>query len=126
MSETNPIQLRDEVLQLLFWFEGEGFRSEATLGGLGRFLNRPSSELESVLADLVELGWVARRDGEGGPDYRLTEAGRSEGGRRFADEFAGLTGQAHGECSDPDCDCHTDPEAALECQARRHAAGHGV
>ena len=52
---------------------------------------------------------------------RLTEDGRREGARRFADAFSGMTGQAHGECSDPDCDCHTDPEAALECHRARHA-----
>jgi hypothetical protein len=48
--------------------------------------------------------------------YGLTEWGIKEGGRRFADEFAGLTAQAHGECNNPNCSCQTEGPAA--CAAR--------
>src|SRR5919206_580764 len=36
----------------------------------------------------------------------------------FAEEFAGLTGQGHGECDD-DCWCHESPEEAARCLEER-------
>ncbi|MCY7380809.1 MAG: hydrogenase maturation protease [Gemmatimonadaceae bacterium] len=53
-------------------------------------------------------------------EYRLTETGRREAARRFAAEFAPLLSQGHGECSDPECDCHTSEGGAAECHARTH------
>ena len=50
-------------------------------------------------------------------DYRLTEKGRSEAGRRFAEEFSPLLAQGHGECNDPNCECRTKGPA--ECHGRQ-------
>jgi hypothetical protein len=46
---------------------------------------------------------------------RLTEIERKDAARRFAEEFAAMLHQGHGECHDPNCDCHSDPKAAAEC-----------
>jgi hypothetical protein len=35
--------------------------------------------------------------------YSLSDLGRGEGGRRFADEFVGMQKVGHGECN-ADCD----------------------
>ncbi|MEO6223862.1 MAG: hypothetical protein ABIP90_11495, partial [Vicinamibacterales bacterium] len=64
------------------------------------------------------------RRGEIAPDpvtgeFKLTEQGRREGARRFADEFAPLLSQGHGECNDPNCDCHGNPLGASECHRGR-------
>lgn len=117
----DPIRRSDEVLQVMFWMRGERLGERVVPGDIDVFLGRDvdASAVGEILEGLAGRGLVERLEGG---RYRLTEQGVLEGGRRFADEFADLTGQAHGECSDPACDCHSDPTAALECHARRHAA----
>ena len=111
----DPIALRDEVLELFFWMEGEGFDDQTSLAGMMRFLAFPEREVETAIADLVARGEVVPcADGT----FRLSADGRREAARRFADDFAPLQRRGHGECDDPACDCHTGPEAAAECHAR--------
>lgn len=121
-EKTDPVARQDEVLELLFWLEGEGIPGAATIAGMSRFLAQPADVVESVVAQLV-----ARGDVEPAADleFRLTATGRREAGRRFAEQFAGMTGQGHGECNDPTCDCHTNPAGAAECHAARAHKGHG-
>ena len=118
MSDTpgQDIARQDEVLELLYWLEGEGFEGNATLTGIARFLVQPESDVEQTLAALVRRGDVAI-DAESG-HYRLTDVGRRQAARRFAEEFAPLLHQAHGECNDPECECRTNPAGAAECHAR--------
>lgn len=116
----DPIARQDELLELLFWLEGERIAGAATIAGMSRFLARGEEEVQAVLDRLVQRGDVSVPDEPGG-EYRLTEMGRREAGRRFAEEFAPMLSQGHGECSDPDCDCHTNPAGAAECHGR---AGH--
>lgn len=115
-ERTDPIARQDELLELLYWLEGEGIPGAATLAGMARFLARPSAEVEEAIARLVERGDVER---SGDAEFRLTSTGRKEAARRFAEQFAGMTGQGHGECNDPTCDCHTNPEGAAACHAER-------
>ena len=111
------IERRDQLLELLYWIEGEGFPGAAELDALARFLAQPADTVAAALADLARRGEVAQDPATG--EYRLTQTGRREGARRFADEFAPLLSQGHGECNDPDCECHTDPAAASECHSAR-------
>ena len=114
---TNDIAQLDEMLELLFWMEGEGLEASATLSGIARFLARPEAEAEVILSRLVQRGDVGAAEGR----YSLTEVGRGEAARRFVEDFSGLVGQAHGECNDPNCDCRTSPNGAADCHA--HAPG---
>ena len=107
----------DEMLELLFWMEGEGLESSATLPGIARFIAKPEPEAQASLSRLVERGDALVNEGQ----YALTERGRGEAARRFVEDFSGLTGQAHGECNDPNCDCRTSPNGAADC----HAHGEG-
>ena len=118
MTHQSPddISRRDQLLELLYWIEGEGFAGAAELDALARFLAQPPAEVAVTLADLAQRGEVSFNESSG--EYRLTEAGRREGARRFADEFAPLLAQGHGECNDPTCDCHTNPMGAAECRGR--------
>ncbi len=115
----DALRWRDEILQVLYWFHGEGLGDAVTAHDLGPFL---VAEIELVQAQLERLeidGYVSMVDSV--PHrYRLTEWGIKEGGRRFADEFAGLTGQAHGECNNPDCSCQTLGPAACASRATAH------
>jgi DNA-binding IclR family transcriptional regulator len=110
---------RDQLLELLYWIEGEGFSGAAQIDALARFLAQPVDVVCTTLDDLVRRGEVSRDSGSG--DYRLTETGHREGARRFADEFAPLLSQGHGECNDPACECHSDPMAATECHRQRRS-----
>lgn len=124
MSDQVPggaIAKRDEVLQLLYWIEGEGFGGSSTLAGLARFLAYEPADVAAVLDELVGRGDVRRSVED---EFRLTEAGRREAARRFAEEFAPMLSQGHGECSDPNCDCQTSPGGAAECHARVHSHEH--
>jgi hydrogenase maturation protease len=99
----------DETLQILFWLDGEGLAKQAGASDLERWLSLDADAIEPVLARMAELGLVERASGE---RYRLTDRGKSEGGRRFADEFSDMTKPGHGECGDPDCDCYTTGDPA--------------
>ena len=114
-DEGRTIRLRDEILELLYWLEGEGFHAHATVDGMMRFLAFPLAEVRSTVEHLI-----INADISPSPDgtFRLTEAGRREAGRRFADDFAPLLRQGHGECNDPACECHENPDAAAECHRR--------
>lgn len=113
---------QDEVLELLFWLEGEGFAGSATVPGMARFMAKSEDVVRMTLARLLAVDHVML-DREAG-EYRLTKTGRKEAGRRFAEEFAPMLSQGHGECNDPTCDCHTNPDGAAECHARRHQGNH--
>ncbi len=96
---------RDEILQIMYWFQGEGLGEEVTAIDLHRFLANDAPELDPYLVTMAEDGWLTVTENG---RYRLTELGRKEGARRFADAFESMTKPAHGECS-ADCDCQGDP-----------------
>ena len=106
------LRCRDDVLQAMYWMRGEGFGEEADAGMLGNFLVVDEDLLREQLEILTEEGYL---EGSGGR-YRLSELGVKEGGRRFADEFAGLQSTAHGDCG-PECPtCKGVPrDACLHC-----------
>ena len=114
MSELDALRIREEVLQAMYWMAGEGLADAPTAAELSRFLAVPAATLSVYLDRFVADRYLAR-SGEG---YRMTPKGEELGRRSFADEFAGLTGQAHGECDD-DCWCHESPEEAARCLDER-------
>lgn len=115
----STIAREDELLELLYWFEGEGFSGVASIAGITRFTNLSGELVQRTLERLLKRGDVLL-DTSRGEEYRLTESGRREAARRFAAEFAPLLSQGHGECSDPDCDCHTSEGGAADCHGRVH------
>lgn len=112
----SEIARRDEVLEMLYWIEGEGFSGASTLDAIARFLTHNRDDVARTLDDLVARDDTTH-DAETG-EYRLTNTGRKEAARRFAEEFSPMLSQGHGECSDPNCDCHSSPGGPAECHAR--------
>lgn len=106
---------REEILQVMFWIQGEGLGERVDPATLERFLGVEASHLAGYLEEMVADGLL---EPEGESRYRLSERGRAEGGRIFADEFAHLTRPAHGECG-PDCWCHVSVEEAEACATER-------
>src|SRR5918994_725772 len=107
MDELEVLRVRDEVLQGLYWMSAEGIANAPAAEELARFLAVPTAVLQPYLDRFVADG-LLQREGSG---VRLTARGEEEGKRAFADEFAGMLGQGHGEC-DADCWCHESPEEA--------------
>jgi hypothetical protein len=94
----------DEILQVMYWLRGENIAQDVAPAELARWVGLDPAQIEPLLERLVEsnlVEHVADRDFR----YRLTSSGASEGGRRFADEFADLTKPGHYECADPNCEC---------------------
>ena len=81
---------------------GEGLGSEFSAADLQKFLPSEQAVLSRDLGLLVSSGLLESRDEQ----FALTEQGKAEGGRRFADEFQSMTKPGHFECDEPDCDCH--------------------
>lgn len=106
----NPFYWRDEILQVMFWMQGEGFGREFSPEDLKKFLAADDKILMENLKSLDSYGFVQL---VGDNRFALTDLGKTEGGRRFADEFDEMMKPGHYECADPDCDCH-DPETAGE------------
>jgi hypothetical protein len=109
MPDAPEIAELDEMLELLFWMEGEGLQSSANLTSIARFLVESEDRAAMTLAALALRGDVLEQAGS----YSLTEVGRREAARRFVADFAPLLHQGHGECNDPDCECRT--AGAAEC-----------
>lgn len=124
----DSIAREDELLELLYWFEGEGFGGVATVATMARFTTLDEELVRRTLERLQKRGDIAVVEVSGASsateEYRLTETGRREAAQRFAAEFAPMLSQGHGECSDPDCDCHTSEGGAAECHARAHKHTH--
>lgn len=101
-DEQPSIFWQDEILQVMYWMRGEGFGKQINLAQLKKFLVTTEEILAANLAELENKQLI---NSDFSDEYELTETGVKEGGRRFADEFEGMTNQGHYECSDPDCDC---------------------
>ncbi len=118
---------RDEILQVMYWYQGEGFGAEITARDLQTFLSIDEQSLVAHLERMAADGYLERRGALFGsaresdapaPRYSFTEYGAREGARRFADEFAEITKQAHGDCP-PDCPICKDlpPEDCVHCHS---------
>lgn len=108
-SSLDALFWRDEILQIMYWLQGEGLLDHPTATDVQQFLGEELSLIQFHLDAAVKEGYLLLHpDAAGMPSghrYSLSTLGRQEGGRRFADEFSNMTKPAHGECS-ADCDCH--------------------
>lgn len=108
---------RDEVLEALYWMQGEGIAETVDADGLERFLQGPRDRIAGTLEDLVGTGHVERADG----GYALTDKGRDVAGRVFHDDFGDIQGfgASHTQCG-PDCWCHDVDHADDPCPGDEH------
>lgn len=114
-DEMRALYWRDEILQVMFWLQGEGIGEQIDSKLLKRFLGVDAHIGLQYLDRMVSEGFLRRAlDGT----YELTERGRSEGARIFSEEFADLTKPSHGDCG-PDCWCHASLDEAEACANER-------
>lgn len=110
--EIGDLKSRDEILQVMYWMTGEGLGSEFSTADLRKFLPSEQAVLSCDLELLVSSGLLESQDDK----FSLTQQGRAEGGRRFADEFESMIKPGHFECDEPDCDCHNADTAGEVCK----------
>ena len=104
---------REEVLQICYWFQGEGFGDRYDPALLRPFLNCDAVAIEIALGELAAQGDLQLAPGAAG--YCFTDKGRREAGRLFADGFADFQKQGHGECDAGCCDGDDHSKCGEEC-----------
>jgi len=94
---------REDVLQICYWCEGEGFGDIFTATTLSPFLNVDIPAIIAALSELETEGLLTSVPNNP-TSYSFTDNGRKEGGRLFGDTFHEYSRQGHGECPDGCCD----------------------
>ena len=104
-QELQHLFWKDEILQVIYWMQGEGLGEQVSASHLQNLLSIDAAELsfhlkKLVTDDYLEIEGSREEDGL----YSLSDFGKKEAGKRFASAFQGLQKAGHGECS-ADCDC---------------------
>ena len=94
------LALREEVLEICYWFQGEGFGDRFTAASLEMFLSSPRADIITALESLAAEGALVQE----GAGYRFSDDGRKRAGHLFHETFADFQVGAHGECSAGCCD----------------------
>ena len=113
---------RSEILQALYWMDGEGIASAVSPARLAEFLDTTPDAMVTLVGQLVRDGFLQSLDDDPGR-FVMTDEGRREGARSFGDEFADMTRPAHAECG-PGCWCRNPKYAGVACPSDRNGA-HG-
>lgn len=122
MSE--PIRVRDEVLEVMYWLKGEGIRAAVGPTDLRTFVDIDPDAAREHLSVLHRAGLLEAVDESSEPAYRLSERGEREAGRRFVESFAPYLGQGHGTACAPGCACESLDDPAVDCPTHGHRHVH--
>ena len=108
---------KEEILQVLYWMEGEELAEAVPFNRLVVLLN---TSLENLLEHLIkneEAGLIITKPDELNKTgtVTLTAAGKKEAGLIFRNAFEGMQKAGHGECG-PDCEfCYDNGEKLENC-----------
>ena len=116
-NQLDALFWREEILQVLYWMEGEGLADAVPFG---RLLSLLVTKAEMLLLHLrlnIAAGYL-QNDGDELTDtsaVRLTPMGKKEAGNIFRNAFEGMQKGGHGECG-PDCEfCYHEGEKLEDC-----------
>lgn len=108
---------REEILQVLYWMEGEGLADYVPLNRLLALLNTTPDNLLLYLKKNLDAGLLMINNDQLNETsaVRLTPAGKKEAGKIFSTAFDGMQKAGHGECG-PDCEfCYEDGVKTENC-----------
>ena len=108
---------REEILQVLYWMDGEGLADAVPFNRLMVLLNTETENLLYHLQNNISIGYLKSVDVivTENSSIQLTEAGKKEAGGIFRDAFEGMQKGGHGECG-PDCEfCYSEGEKLEDC-----------
>ena len=113
---------REEILQIGYWYQGEGLGTTLTPQAVLPFLQAGASRLAETFEALVESGDLHRCDS----GYDFTTDGKRKAARMFTETFTDFQQPGHGECVDGCCDgdepCETHAHAG---HVHTHSHAHG-
>jgi hypothetical protein len=105
------LRQREEILQIGYWFQGEGLGSVLTPQAVLPFLQADPCRIAETFEALVESGDFERGD----RGYDFTPDGKRKAARMFTESFTDFQQPGHGECVDGCCDgdepCETHSHA---------------
>jgi hypothetical protein len=113
----NTLFWREEILQVLYWMEGEGLADAVPFSRLISLLNTTNENLLLHLKKNIEAGYLKSEDWELSEisSVQLTPMGKKEAGGIFRNAFEGMQKGGHGECG-PDCEfCYLEGEKLEDC-----------
>lgn len=113
----NALFWKEEILQVLYWMEGEDLADSVPFNRLSSLLNTSPENLFFHLVLNEEAGLIIRKiDSQNQTDtISLTPAGKKEAGLIFRNAFEGMQKAGHGECG-PDCEfCYHEGEKLEDC-----------
>jgi hypothetical protein len=108
---------REEILQLMYWMEGENLAKEVPVKNMTSLLNTDMNNLLVHLTKNIRAGLLLSGDDVLTIDssVSLTPLGKKEGGAIFRNAFEGMQKGGHGECG-PDCEfCYHEGEKLEDC-----------
>ena len=117
ISELDRLFNREEVLQICYWYQGEGFGDTYNPTVLGTFLNCGPEAIGLALVELHEQGYLDKIDADDS-SYRFSAEGKKRGGQLFADNFSHLQKAQHGECAAGCCDGDDHSQCGDDCALR--------
>jgi len=106
--------VREDVLQICYWYQGEGFGDTFTPKSMMPFLKNEGDIVVEVMAELAEEGALI----EDGDAYRFSDNGKRKAGAMFYDSFTEFQQGAHGECTAGCC------EPGQVCEHHQHNHNH--
>lgn len=113
------MRVQEEVLEICYWFQGEGFGDTFTPEALKPFLPVEREKIAATFERLCDTGDL--RHGDDG--YVFNDTGRRKAGKMFFDTFTEFQQASHGECHAGCCD--GDEPCPEHNHIRSQAPGHG-
>ena len=107
---------KDEILQVMYWMDGEGFGKEVPVSQILALLHTNEANLIFHLGKMVQDGFLENSSKQIDKNslISLSSNAKKEAGRRFAEAFQGYQKAGHGECG-PDCEfCYGPNGVKLE------------
>lgn len=102
---------KEEILQVMYWMDGEGLGSKISVRQILNFINTSSENLLFHINKLLDQGLIEAEQTSITLNglVTLSQIGKTEAGKHFAEAFQGLQKAGHGECG-PDCDFCYGPD----------------
>lgn len=116
-SALSTLFWREEILQVLYWMQGEGLADAVPFGRLLSLLNTTPDNLLLHLERNIAEGYLKTEEGvlNEKSAIMLTPVGKKEAGGIFRNAFEGMQKGGHGECG-PDCEfCYHEGEKLEDC-----------
>ncbi len=108
---------REEILQVLYWMDGEGLAYAVPFTRLLSLLDTTKENLLFHLQKNIEAGYLKSDDEtiNETSSIKLTAVGKKEAGGIFRNAFEGMQKGGHGEWG-PDCEfCYQNGEKLEDC-----------